>query len=106
MQNVSQTHPATTPSPGAAKQNGSADRLMVPHHRRAPQHPRLPCFLLSPSSPLCIARCYTSNMTLLVLGTLIQILALYHSILKHPGIKIHIHILQITTSQHICIFQV
>jgi len=88
------------------RQNGSVDRLTIPYHHRVPQHIRLPCFLLSCGGPLYIARCYTSNVTLLVLGTLIQLLASKHSILKYPEIKIHIHILQITTSQHICIVQV
>jgi len=41
------------------RQNGSADHLAVPHHRRAPQPIRLPSFLLSPGGPLYIARCYT-----------------------------------------------
>ena len=89
-----------------ARQNDSAGRLAVPHHRWPPQYIRYPCFLLSPSGPLYIPRRYTNNVTLLVLGTLIQFLAFNHSILKHPEINIHIHILQITTSQHICIIQV
>ena len=72
----------------AARRNGSADRLVVPHHYRAPQHTRLPYFLLSPSGPLCTARRYTSNVTRLVLGTLIQFLAFNHSILKHAKINI------------------
>jgi len=89
-----------------ARQNGSVDRMAVPHHRWAPQHTRLPCFLLLHGDPLCTGRRYTSNVTLLVLGTLIQFLAFNHSILKHPEINIHIHILQIPISQHICVFKV
>jgi len=65
----------------AARRNGCATRLAVPYHRRAPQHTRLPCFLPSPNGPLCIAKRYTSDVTLLVLGTLIQLLASNHSIL-------------------------
>jgi len=88
-----------------ARQNDNADRLVVPHHYRTPQLTGLPCFLLLPDDPLCTTQRYTSSGILLVLGTLIQFLAITHSIVKHPEIKIHIHILQITTSQHICIFQ-
>ena len=88
-----------------ARQNGSADRLAVPHHRWAQQLTRLSYFLLSPNDLLYTARHYTSSMILLVLGTVIQFLAFTHSVIKHPEIKIDIHILQITTSQQ-CIFQV
>jgi len=89
----------------AARRNGSTDRMAVPHHRRASQLTRHPCFLLSLVGSLYTARRYT-NVTLLVLGTLIHFLEFNHSILKHPVINIHIRIFHITTSQHICIFQV
>ena len=91
-------------SPSTARRNGSTDRLAVPHHRRAPQLTRNPCFLLSPGGPLYTARRYTNNVTLLVLGTLIHFLPFTHSILKHPKINKHIHIFQITTSQHTLYF--
>ena len=83
-----------------ARRNSSTDRLTVTHHRRAPKLTRHSCFLLLPSGSVYTARRYTSNVTLLVLGTLIHFLEFNHSIIKHPEINIHIHIFQITTSQH------
>ena len=71
-----------------AKKNGSVDRLAVPQHRRAPRHTRLPYFLLSPNNSLYTAKHYTSNVTLLVLCTLIQFLESNNSILKHLETKI------------------
>ena len=79
----------------AARRNGSTNRLAVPHHRRALQLTRHPCFLLSPGGPFCTAMRHTSNVILLNLVTLIHFLAFTHSILKHPEINIHIHMFQL-----------
>ena len=91
------------------RRNGSADRLKVSQHRQASRHTKLPYFWLLLSTSLCTVRDYTSNVTLLILGTLIKFLVSNNSILKHPEPKILIHILHIlkfTTSQLICVIQV
>ena len=82
-----------------ARQNSSTNRLVVPHHRRAPQLTRHPCFLLSPGGSLYNAMHYTSSVTLLVLGTLIHFIEFNHSILKHPEIDKHIHIFYLRHNQ-------